>query len=59
MYRATSGRDGRQLEILFVDRAGYRINGGQTFFDTNSQFFTDLTRVKVWYGGVRESMLER
>jgi len=58
--RATSGGDGRQLEILYVEGAGFRINNEENFIDREqSRFFTDLSRVRAWYGGVRQDMLDR
>lgn len=46
--------------MRFANGFGYQVNGMNFVSNRRRQiFFTDLTRVKVWYGGVDEDILER
>ena len=55
--------NGRRITITFFDEFGYRINNDndEIFSDNQNEqiFFTNLARVKVWYGGVDTTLLER
>ena len=56
--RSGLNTDGRELVINFVEGRGFQINS-EIFPNLEPIFFTDLTRVKAWYGGVREDRLKR
>ena len=45
------------IEILFREGVGYRINS-VTIRPSDAIFFDDLSRMKVWFGGVREDLLQ-
>ncbi len=51
--------EGRRLTILHAEGRGFEIDSSDRFLTDNAIFFTDLTRVKAWYGGVREDLLIR
>lgn len=62
--RNRAASEGRPLEITFSGGFGFRINARepdtQTFLDIeNTLFFTNLSNVQVWYGGVRDDLLQR
>lgn len=50
----------RPLEIRFAEGFGFRINGVEDFIDgDNAVFFSNLSNVQAWYGGVLEDELQR
>ena len=55
---ADSPTEGRVLDISYIDMFGIFVVG-DTPIVIGFPFFEDLRNVKVWYGGVREDLLER
>ncbi len=50
------------LSVRFVERGGFVITVNsidEPFPASDFEFFNNLTNVKAWYGGVRESLLKR
>ena len=55
MYRTS---ETRQLQIVFAEGVGFQVNG-ETFIDSeNAVFFSDLTNVNAWFGGINENSID-
>ena len=53
-FRSTRSRE---LQINFLEGLGFQVNNINFVNRDNAVFFSDLTNVKAWFGGVNESAL--
>ena len=48
----------RELSIDFREGLGFQVNGMRFLNMDNAVFFSDLTNVKAWFGGVNQDSLD-
>lgn len=48
----------RELIIAFTKGVGFQVNGENFLNSDNAVFFSDLTNVKAWFGGIKKDAIE-